>query len=380
MQSSDFEQRVAAAHEAQRILNDETHPRAAFAYMPLYSRNYFNAYNPDLRGIVNSPGYGSDNDWTHLDIHWAAGVERLTHEGETIIKWLWGEAPGLLNPCSASTLYTWNIIDKVLDDLIAVGPYTNADIQWVAENWEVVKWPDAGPMGETYMNFTFWLRQDVFWQDGNPYTAHDAAFNWRFLKDNQIPQYEYMWHELVDVDVIDNYTVTAIMHSEDQLHLYDLSETAALLPPPVWSWLDGKPLAAILEYDPSANTTAPAGAGPWFGAGKGFPGTQLYGTGPFVFGHYDPDLQLADFHQSVSYFQTADEIAKLKTMLFHEIGDINRDGYIDVFDLSALGVAYGQRIGWPGYDPDVDLNSDGIIDGRDLALICYHWGEQKEYP
>jgi len=62
------------------------------------------------------------------------------------------------------------------------------------------------------------------------------------------------------------------------------------------------------------------------------------------------------------------------------IGDVNRDGYIDVFDLARVGAAYGAKIGQPRYDPEADINSDGRVEAKDLAYVAFNWGEQREYP
>ena len=370
-------EKLAACYEAQRILYDEDYPLAAFSYMQLYSRIYFNAFNPDLRGIVNSPGYGSDNDWTHMNKVWELGKERYTDEGKTIIVWCWGEEPELLNPCSASTVYAWDIIEQTLDGMIAVNPYTHEDMPWIAESWEVTEW-DVGA-GHTWMNLTFHLRRDVFWQDGNPYTAHDAEFSLEFLRDNAIPRYMGMWMWLHDVEVLDDYTFRAIMTTTSQFLLYDVAGQAALLAPQVWSDWDGELLLDIMQYNPSTDTNS-TGMGPWFGAGQGFPGTRLFGTGPGVFEFYNPTLMSGDLHRFLGYFQVTEGICELKVEMFHEVGDVNRDGYIDVFDLALLGVSYGCFHWMPCYNPDADLNQDGVCDGRDLALITWHWGEQREYP
>lgn len=310
-------------------------------------------------------------------MHWEPGTER-TEGGSTLIEWIWGEEPEQLNPLSADTGYAWGIIGKTLDSLIAVNPYTHEDIPWLAEDWIVEEWFGQGPGGSSWMNVTFWLRKDIFWQDGIPFTASDVEFAWEFLRDNAIPRYEGMWQFLEDVVVIDRYTVRAVMNTMNQFLLYDLSETSGLLPPQVYGWLDGAPLTTIMTYDPTANTTSTGG--PWFGMGTGFPSSHLFGTGPFVFEEYNPLTLVADLHQSTSYFASTNEISELETEMFHEIGDVNRDGYIDVFDMSLLGVAFGKFNWMPGYNPDADLNQDGVIDGRDLALITWHWGEQKEFP
>jgi peptide/nickel transport system substrate-binding protein len=375
--SLDHEAKMEACYLAQDILYNETYPGAAFSYMQLYSRIYFDAFNPDLRGIVNSPGYGTNNGWTHSNIRWAPGTER-TEGGNTIVEWLWGEEPELLNPCSGSTVYCWDIIDKTLDGLIAVNPYTHEDMPWMATDWEAVEMPGAGPEGEDYMNMTFWLNDTVEWQDGYAFTAEDAAFSWNFLKDWEIPRYtgSSMW--LDHTEVLDDYVVSAILNTTSQFLLYDFAGTAALLPPQIWdrTWTS---LEDIMQFDPTQDYAD--ALSPDYTAGDHPPPTGLFGTGPFVFEYYDPIGLVADLSANdLYYFKSTNEIYEQKVEMFHEIGDVNSDGYIDVFDLSALGVAYGKREGWPGYNPDADLNSDGICDGRDLALITWHWGEQREYP
>jgi ABC-type transport system substrate-binding protein len=374
--SLDHEEKLAAAYLAQEILYNENYPNAAFSYMQLYSRILFDGYNPDLRGIVNSPGYCSNNGWTYFNIHWAPGTER--YEGdETIIEWLGGGEPELLNPCSAGTGSAWLVINPTLDGLMAVNPYTHEDLPWMATNWDAETWPDAGGPGVDWMNVTFYLDPAVFWQDGYPFTADDAAFSWNFLKTWEVPRYLGMTMWLEDVEVLDTYTVRAILNTTSQFLLYDLARTAALLPPQVWdrTWTS---LQEIMQYDPANDHTDTGG--PWFGAGTGFPDTRLFGTGPFVFEYYNPILMVADLHQFAGYHKPSDQVSMMKTEMFHKIGDVNYDGYINVFDLAALGAAYGARIGWPRYNPNADVNSDGICNGRDLALITWHWGEQKEHP
>jgi len=261
--------------------------------------------------------------------------------------------------------------------MLWVNPYTHEDMPGMAEDWDIDEWDKGG--GIKWMNLTFYLRKDVFWQDGTPYTAADAEFSLEFLRDNQIPRYKSMWQWLDDVEVLDDYTFKAIMTTTSQFLLYDVAGEAALLPPQVWASLDGQPLEDIMQYDPTADTDS-TGMGPWFGMGTGFPSNKLFGTGLFVFEEYNPTTLVADLHQFVGYFMSTEALADLKTEMFHKVGDVNRDGYIDVFDLSTLGVSYGCFSWMPCYNINADLNLDGVCDGRDLALITWHWGEQKEYP
>jgi hypothetical protein len=56
-------------------------------------------------------------------------------------------------------------------------------------------------------------------------------------------------------------------------------------------------------------------------------------------------------------------------------GDVNEDGFVDVFDLSIVGMAYGTFEGMPGYDADADINKDGLVDMRDLSIVTLYYGD-----
>lgn len=56
-------------------------------------------------------------------------------------------------------------------------------------------------------------------------------------------------------------------------------------------------------------------------------------------------------------------------------GDVNENGEVDIYDLSIVGMAYGKRKGYPGYNVEADLTRDGLVDSRDLAIICYYYGD-----
>lgn len=55
-------------------------------------------------------------------------------------------------------------------------------------------------------------------------------------------------------------------------------------------------------------------------------------------------------------------------------GDVNRDCVIDIFDLAAVGLAYGSQPGDTNWNPQADLNRDGGIDILDLATVGINYG------
>jgi len=391
------EEKLAAAHTVQAILYDpDNYPRVGCAYMLLYSRIYFNGFKPGLEGIVNSPGYGSDNIWTFLNMRWAEGhANERTEDGESVVVWCLGETPERHNPLYGHTVYVWEIMGLVLDGLYAVNPYTHADVYWVATSWKV-----EGPITETVtldsenrllgleagetvdvidgMKCTYVIRDDVKWHDGNDYTVDDAEWNLEFFRNNEIPRYMDMWENLIDVQVI-NSTAFAVYNNETSQFLpYDFMGAAMYLPPPVWTHLDGRPLPEILAYDPANNLTKPTGAGDLFGTDD-CP-TQLYGTGPFIFEYTDPVGGFTEMHANRNFFLSTEEIADMKTEMFHKIGDVDRNGEIWAGDRVKYSVSYGCVPGDEKYDADADLNGDEIVDALDGILINFYWGDKKENP
>lgn len=59
--------------------------------------------------------------------------------------------------------------------------------------------------------------------------------------------------------------------------------------------------------------------------------------------------------------------------------DINKDGKIDILDLTLVGKNFGKKIP-PDAKPNPDLNRDGIVDDKDLKLVNEHLGENYYMP
>ena len=57
------------------------------------------------------------------------------------------------------------------------------------------------------------------------------------------------------------------------------------------------------------------------------------------------------------------------------VGDINRDGVVDILDLTIVGARFGQR----GQN-SADLNGDGLVDIVDLVLVASEFGGEAAAP
>ncbi len=368
--SLDVDAVEGAAKQAQEYLYDPMALNAdsfALAYMMLYSRTYFNSYNPRLTGIINSHGYGSKNIWTFLNWNWMPGFERVIDSRLAAISIL-ADPPQNFNPLEKHVTSEWDILNHLYDGLINRNPYNHNDIPWLATDWTITQ-------TATGMEIDFTLRDDIMWQDGTLFTAHDVEFCLEFLRDRQVPRCAETTQVLADVAVADatHFTINA---TEAGLALfYQFEGLAAMLPPQVWdrAWTSDE---AVLDYDP----TEPYNTAPGYSPGMNPPPTNLFGTGPWTFQFYSITDMECDLYANRDYFMEEAEVQALLSNMFWEVGDYSRDGRIDVVDLAFVSIAFGSMTGDPQYDPNADFNSDGIVDMKDLSTCGRYLMWQKEYP
>jgi len=246
-----------AADEAQVILAMKQ------PYTVLYSRPYMDAFRKDrFTGYVPMHGYGAanyQNKWTTLNIRPTKG------KGGTV-RWLLPEEPKVLNPCTASSAYEWEVLGRLYDGLIEVDPETMEDIPWMAKSWEVSTWePEPGKKGTVV---TWNLEKGIKWQDTTPFTSRDIKFTIEYLRDNKVPRYIDSVEHIVKVETPDDYTAKVYFANESYWHLYRAGECFL----PEWIWKDVKDYKTFepwLEPHPSV---------------KGL--TKVIGHGPFILDQY----------------------------------------------------------------------------------------------
>jgi len=59
-----------------------------------------------------------------------------------------------------------------------------------------------------------------------------------------------------------------------------------------------------------------------------------------------------------------------KTFETIKLGDINEDGVVDIYDVTAVCIAYGSKEGDSNWYSKADLVKDGVIDVYDLTAVC----------
>jgi ABC-type transport system substrate-binding protein len=372
--SLDWNDVEVAAKEIQEMLYYPELPNAdnfALAYMCLYSRTNFDAYDPNLACIVKSPGYGADNKWTFLSVYWAAEPRMV--DTNTQVIWMLDEEPSTFNSLNASTKYEWEVLAQVYDGLTNVNPYNHYDVPWLASDWTIT--PTARGM-----EIDITLQDGVTWQDGYPFTPEDVEFCLEFLRDYHVPRYAETWEALDDVVVTGANSVKIITTKASSDLFYDYASLAAMLPPQIWdrAWPSDQ---AVLTYDPTSFAYGTDMA-PGYSPGPTPPPTNLFGTGPWIFQFYNSVTSSGDLWANRAYFLTQADIRTLKADMFWEVGDYNRDGIVDVRDITHVSFALGTKLsdGIPPFDPAADFNCDGWINIADISNWAYHLLCQRCYP
>src|SRR5690606_15769067 len=106
--------------------------------------------------------------------------------------------------------------------------------------------------------WTFYLRRDVKWHDGVPFTAHDVKFTFdRILDPSENAQAHQDMKELERVEVVDDYTVRFYLRSPDGL-FPDRLALGSLNPLPKHLLEQYDRLADAVDF----NTRRPIGNGP----------------------------------------------------------------------------------------------------------------------
>ncbi|MEH6616865.1 MAG: peptide ABC transporter substrate-binding protein [Porticoccus sp.] len=138
-----------------------------------------------------------------------------TGNRDGILHWGNGTDPQELDPHIVTGVPEHHILTALLEGLVLKDPATLEPIPGVAESWEVSN------EGKTY---TFQLRRNAQWSNGDPVTAHDFAWSWwRALQPALGNQYAYMLFPIknaeaylkqeiedfsqVGVKVLDDYTL-----------------------------------------------------------------------------------------------------------------------------------------------------------------------------
>ncbi len=133
----------------------------------------------------------------------AASANSSAPKGGTLVRNLKGEPPSL-HPVMANDLYASYVQDYVMDTLAERDPESGEFRPRLAEKWEIAK--DGRTM-------TFFLRKDVTFHDGKPFTAEDVKFSFEAVSEkayNAAHLISYI-EGIEKIEVVDPLTVKFIL-------------------------------------------------------------------------------------------------------------------------------------------------------------------------
>ena len=287
--STDREAKVEACHKAQELLVYEFCPYVQY----LYSRTYYTAFKnytyytgePKwLVNMVNMKGAGADNGWTWGLIHW-----NTAPTGGMLKYCLTGNVYEF-HPGWAQWAYEWDVLNRVLDGLLAVDPVYLEDLPWIAGTYSVepFEWEPLNVYGQ---KVRFVLREGVLWHDYKPVTVEDVKFAMDFIKN--FPRYAPIWQYLLWSQIVDPYTIDIYLNTTSQFIYADLAGVALLFPKHIYGpggWLETH------GYDP-------VNAEVWtIDYNVGEARKALVGCGPYVFDYFDPQTNIVHIVKFSKYW------------------------------------------------------------------------------
>jgi peptide/nickel transport system substrate-binding protein len=172
-------------------------------------------------------------------------------KGGTVIESSFADAE-ILNPILSTDDSSDDIENFLFNALVDISPEDVSVIPDLAESWEV---------SDDNLTFTYYLRDDVTWHDGEPFTANDVKFTYDMILNEEV-------NSPRRADLADLLTPEQIVVLDDYTIQFQLSQIDA-------AWMCSKDIYNIIpqhilgdltpeEFNTAEfNTLAPIGTGPY---------------------------------------------------------------------------------------------------------------------
>lgn len=159
-----------------------------------------------------------------------------------------GAEPPTLNPMTSTDAYSGQVNGYVFDRLIKRNLDTLEIEPHLAERWEI---------SEDKKTYTFYLRKNVRWHDGQPFTADDVVFSYHLLMmpDVEAPGLKTYFKDVEDVIRIDDHTVACRYREVYFLGLSVCGATLPIVPKHI--------VEKYRDFDASPFSRHPVGNGPY---------------------------------------------------------------------------------------------------------------------
>jgi len=198
-------------------------------------------------------------------------------------------------------------------------------IPWLAEGW------DISSDGKEY---TFRLRDDVYWQDGEPFTADDVKFTVEYEKEHP-PISAYDLSSVSEIEVIDKQTI-AFTLAQPMAPFLDEIASVRIIPEHIWSDVD----------DPNTFDTSEA----------------VIGTGPYTLEEYNKEHGTYKFTAKEDFWGPTPRVKSIEFVPVSDATVAFQQEEIDFVGLSADLVDMFKS------DPEVYIFQQPAIWGYELTF------------
>ncbi len=130
---------------------------------------------------------------------WAASPVDVPVDGDWLVNLLEAEPP-TLNPVISTDAAASGIDEYIYESLLKRNEKTLELEPVLAERWEI---------SDDHLTYTFHLRKNVSWQDGEPFTARDIQFSFDRIRDPSVDaaHLRNYYQDIDKLEVLDDYTV-----------------------------------------------------------------------------------------------------------------------------------------------------------------------------
>jgi ABC-type transport system substrate-binding protein len=200
-----------------------------------YAGQYWN-------GIVVTPGYGSDNQFSFMNMH-PEGYELGNDSSMTIRCGFSTQEILSFNPIYENGVYEWRLLDLIYDPLVKRNPYNLGEFKpWLARSFQVGTY--LHPVYGTCTKIKVRLLPNVRWVDGVPLTTADVYFTLveaaSLLTSRGLPPPSWIGNvrDILSLRILDPYTFE-VLYKVKSVFALSLLSNQIILPMHVW-----KPICA----------------------------------------------------------------------------------------------------------------------------------------
>jgi len=155
--------------------------------------------------------------------------------------------PTTLNPLLATDAHSASVYGYIYQTLLERDIDTLEFEPKLAKRWEI---------SEDHLSYTFWLREDVRWQDGRPFTSDDVIYTFDRVRDPKVDsaRLKNYFRDVDRIEKLDDYTVRFIF-KRPYFKALDMCSGLSIIPKHIFD--DGE------DFNSHSANRDPVGTGPY---------------------------------------------------------------------------------------------------------------------